>query len=363
MTLNELLQSGRLSWFGAAGQDSDVVLASRVRLARNLVRLPFPNRADLGQLAEIQKKVDDALAALGDDLPQAFERLQLDQLTTLQREVLIEKRLISEKFAEGLPYRTAYISADTRMSLLINEDDHLRIQVMTPGLSLTQAFEMASQVDDSIEAHLDLAFDETMGYLTAYPTNLGTGLRASVILHLPGLVYTRNIDNIVNTSPQLGLAVHPLEGDEQGGGAHLYKMSNQLTLGYSESEIIENLRAAVGEIAVHERRARQALSYFGKDSVEDGVWRAYGILSYARSLTEQEVFDLASRVRFGIDRGIIKGVSPDCYAEILVAMRDSYLKNLAENENLSKSEICNMRAARIRDILRASRTGEQEGTS
>ena len=188
-----------------------------------------------------------------------------------------------------------------------------------------------------------------MGYIKAYPTNLGTGLRASVLLHLPGLVYTRNIDNIVNTSLRLGLAMQPLEGG--GEAAHLYKISNQLTLGYSESEIIENVRSAVSEITGHERRARKALSYFGKDGVEDVVWRAYGILAYARSLTEQEVFDLASRVRFGIDRGIITGVSPDCYAEILVATRDAYLKNLTENENLAQNELNSVRAARVREIL------------
>ena len=225
---------------------------------------------------------------------------------------------------------------------------------MRPGLSLTQAFDIASRIDDYIEARLDLAFDETMGYLTAYPTNLGTGLRASVILHLPGLVYTRNIDNIVNISPQLGLAVHSLEG--VGEGAHLYKISNQLTLGYSEAEMLENLRTAVGEVAAHERRARKALSYFGRDGVEDGVWRAFGILSYARSLTEQEVFDLLSRVRYGMDRGIITEVSPACYAEIVVAARDGYLKYAAENENLSTEEVNNIRAARVRAILHKYQT-------
>ena len=354
MAVDELLQSGRLSWFGTEGVDSDVVLSSRVRLARNLVGLPFPGRADLGQLAEIQQTLDTVLADIDTEFGQPFDRIAIDQLSALEREVLIEKRLISEKFAEVLPYRMAYISADTRVSILVNEDDHLHIQSMTPGLSLTEAFETASHVDDYIEARLDLAFDETMGYLTAYPTNLGTGLRASVILHLPGLVYTRNIENIVNTSPQLGLGVHSLEGI--GEGAHLYKVSNQFTLGYSEAEMIENLQAAVGEIAAHERRARKALSYFGKDGIDDGVWRSFGILSYARSLTEQELFALVSRVRYGIDRGIIKEVMPDCYAEIIVAARDGHLKYSAENENLSTGEISAIRASRVRAILQKYRT-------
>ena len=354
MAVDALLQSSRLSWFGTEGKDSDVVLSSRVRLARNLVGVPFPGRADLRQLAEIAQQLDDSLVDIGTELGQPFDRIELDQLSALEREVLIEKRLISEKFAEAQPYRMAYISADTRVSILVNEDDHLHIQSMTPGLSLTQAFETASRVDDYIEARLDLAFDETMGYLTAYPTNLGTGLRASAILHLPGLVYTRNIENIVNTSPQLGLAVHPLEGI--GEGAHLYKVSNQLTLGYSEAEMIENIQTAVGEIAAHERRARKALSYLGKEGVEDGVWRSFGILSYARSLTEQELFALVSRVRYGIDRGMVEEISPDCYAELIVSGRDSYLKYMAENENLSAGEISGIRASRVRAILHKYRT-------
>ena len=354
MALDELLRSTRLSWLGTEGRDSDVVLSSRVRLARNLVRLPFPGRADLDQLSEIEQTVDGALAGIGTEMGQEFDRISIDRLSALQRTVLIEKHLISEKFAEAQPCRTAYISADTRISILVNEDDHLHIQSMMPGLSLTQAFAAASHLDDYIEERLDLAFDETMGYLTAYPTNLGTGLRASALLHLPGLVYTRNIENIVNTSPQLGLAVHLLEGISEG--AHLYKISNQLTLGYSEAEMIENLQTMVGEIIAHERRARKALSYFGKEGVEDGVWRAFGILSYARALTEEELFALLSRMSYGIDRGIITEVQQDCCAEIIVAAREGYLKYHADNENLSAGEISSMRAERVREILHRYRT-------
>ena len=349
MALEDLLRAERLPWFAAGGQDADVVLSSRVRLARNLLRLPFPGRADEAQLAEIRRILDETLADISTAFGQPFERIVVDALTDVERAVLIEKRLISEKFAAGQPQRVAYISADLGISILINEDDHLKIQVMTPGLSVAQAFRTAAKVDDFIEAKLDLAFDERMGYLTAQPTNLGTGLRASVVVHLPGLVYTRNIENISHSFPQLGLAVQPLYGG--GEGAHLYKISNQLTLGYAEAEIIENLRAAVGEIAAHERRARKALSYVGKDSVEDGVWRAFGILSYARSLTEEETLDLLSRVRYGIDRGIITGVSGDCYGEIMVAARDAYLRYMAGGAEQTAGEIAGMRAARVRAIL------------
>ncbi len=354
MALEDLLRAEQLPWFGAAGQDSDVVLSSRVRLARNLVRLPFPGRADDAQLAEIQRILDNVLADLGTAFGQTFERIVIDELSDVQREVLIGKQLISEKFTADQPHRMAYISADMGIGILVNEDDHLHIQAMTPGLSPAEAFQTAARADDFIEARLDLAFDERMGYLTAQPTNLGTGLRASVIVHLPGLVYTRNIENIIHSFPQLGLAVQPLHGGAEG--VHLYKISNQLTLGYAEAEIIENLRTAVGEIAAHERRARKALSYVGKDSVEDGVWRALGILSYARSLTEQETLDLLSRVRYGIDRGIITGVSGDCYGEIAVAVHDAYIRYMAGNEEYTAGEIAGMRAARVRAILDKYRT-------
>ena len=351
MSINGLLAGHEVSWLNPQGKKSDVVLACGVRLARNLLRLPFPKRADLGQLAKIQLEIDGALENVSEELAMQFDRIAVDKLTPLQQSVLVEKRILPAKMTESSQYRTAYIREDTKVSIFINEDDHINIQSVKAGLDLEEAFQLASKIDDFIESKLDLAFDESMGYLTAYPTNLGTGLRAAVILHLPGLVYTRNMDNIVNTSPQLGLAVRPLFDDEHASGAHLFQISNQLTLGFSEEEILDNLRAAVGEIVAHERRARKALFYYGKDSVEDGVWRAYGILSHARVLSEQEVFELASKVRLGIERKLINTLLPEFYGEMLVTMREGYLKYISENENLSKTEIDRMRATKAREIL------------
>ena len=353
MPLNDLLRSDALSWLNTTGDEGDVVFSSRIRLARNFRAFPFPNRANLNQLANVQHEVENILSGLEQSLGCPFDRVDMERLTPLQKEVLIEKRLISRNFIRNTQHRVAFISADQRVSLMVNEEDHLRIQCMTSGLDLENLFVLASKIDDLFESQLDWAFDEKMGYLTSCPTNLGTGLRASVLLHLPGLVATRSISGIVNISPQLGLAVRPLYGDEKENVGCLFQISNQLTLGFSEQEILENLKTAVMEIVSHERQARKALALYMKERLEDEVWRSYGTLRYARLLSEKEVLELLSKVRLGIDLELINEVAPDCYAEILISSRTSYLQNLAENENLSKHEIDRLRAEHVRNALLA----------
>ena len=181
-----------------------------------------------------------------------------------------------------------------------------------------------------------------------------------MLLHLPGLVFTRNVGSIINISPQLGLAVRPLFSDEKEQVGCLFQISNQLPLGFSEEELIENLKSAVTEIVAHERRARKALALYMKDRLEDEVWRAYGTLSYARQLSEKEVLELLSKVRLGIDLKLINEVSADCYTDIFISSRTSYLQNLAENENLSKNEIDRLRAQHVRKALLAHRTRLEE---
>ncbi len=353
MAVNELLRSSSLSWLAASGKDSDVVLSSRVRLARNFKEIPFPNRADFNQLAAVRLQAEKLLPGIAADLGQAFDLLDLERITPLQRDVLIEKQLISRNFIQNPQHRIAFITADRATSIMVNEEDHLRIQCMAPGLDLDTPFARASHIDDMVESQVDIAFDEKMGYLTSCPTNLGTGLRASVLLHLPGLVFTRNIQSIMNISPQLGLAIRSVYGDETESVGNLFQISNQLTLGFSEQEILENLKTAVMEIVSHERQARKALALYMKERLEDEVWRSYGTLRYARLLSEKEVLELLSKVRLGIDLKLINEVAPDCYAEILISSRTSYLQNLAENENLSKNEIDRLQAEHVRNALLA----------
>jgi protein arginine kinase len=361
MALNELLRSDELTWLRTSGTDSDVVLTSRIRLARNFRQVPFPNRADMNQLAAVQVAVDKLMPGLGEALGVAFDRVDMERLTPLQQAVLIEKQLLSRNFVRNPQHRVAYISQDQQVSLMVNEEDHLRIQCMTAGLDLEHPFAAASRIDDLFESQVDIAFDEKMGYLTSCPTNLGTGLRASVLLHLPGLVATRNISSIVNISPQLGLAVRPLSGDEKESESVgcLFQIANQLTLGFSEEEILGNLKSAVQEIVTHEREARKALSVYMKDALEDEVWRAYGTLRYARSLSEKEALTLLSKVRLGIDLRIIGEVTAQCFPQILIGSRRSYLQNYVENENLSKNEIDRLRAERVRTVLERCSTAAE----
>jgi protein arginine kinase len=351
MASEELFQNHMLSWLDDSGNDNDVVLSSCVRLARNFRRIPFPNRADFKQLADVQKIAGNVLSDIEDALDEPFERIAIDELTPLQQDVLVEKQLITRNLVKKPQYRSAFISNDRRCSIMVNEEDHLRVQCMASGLDLEVPFTMASRVDDLVESKLDIAFDERMGYLTSCPTNLGTGLRASVLLHLPGLVFTNNINSIINISPQLGLAVRGIysNGQETIGG--IYQISNQLTLGFAEEEIIANLKSAVTEIIARERRARKALQMYTKDRLEDTVWRSYGILQCARFLTSGEVIDLLSKVRLGVNLGIIDKMTSKQIAEILVASRSHFLQNIAGNENMSKDELDKRRAAMVRKLL------------
>ena len=351
MPKEDLFTNYELSWLNDSGNDSDVVLSSRVRLARNFRQIPFPNRADFEQLAEVQKLAGSVLEDIEGAMDEPFDRIAIEKLSSLEKNVLIEKHLISSNLVRNPQYRSAFISNDRRCSIMVNEEDHLRIQCMVSGLDLAIPFAMASRADDLIESKLDIAFDEKMGYLTSCPTNLGTGLRASVMLHLPGLVFTRNINNIINISPQLGLAVRGMYGEGTDVIGNIFQISNQLTLGFTEAELIENLTSAVKEIIAHERRARKALQLYTKDRLEDEVWRAYGLLSYARFLSDTETLTLLSKVRLGIDMGLISEVEPKCFSEILIASRTNYLQNQAGNENMSKNEIDKRRAGVVREIL------------
>ncbi len=362
MAVHDLCRDYRLAWFGGSGEASDVVLASRVRLARNFARLPFPNRADRQQLAEAQNRAGSVFSRIEKTVGQPFDAVGMDTLTQIEREVLAEKQLISKSLMQNPAYRSAYISSDRQCSVLVNEDDHLRIHCMAPGLDLRTPLDMAFRVDDAVEETLDVAFDEKMGYLTSCPTNLGTGLRATVLLHLPGLVYTRNMNNIINISQQLGLSVRGLYGEGSETVGNIFAVSNQLTLGFTEQAIIENLMNAATQIIDNERRARKALSMTSKERLEDAVWRSYGVLKYARSLGESEVLELISKVRLGLDLGLLHEATAERFSELLIASRPSYLKNLAESDNLSQTEIDRKRAAVVRQILSGGAPGQENAT-
>lgn len=351
MGFEYLLDQPLTPWMNSKGQDGDVVLSSRIRLARNLCEVPFPNRADAGQLAQVEEKMQGLAEELLKHTENEYLFVELDKLSQLERNVLVEKHIISPNHASLPEHRALLVSDDATASIMINEEDHLRIQCIYPGLNLDEALVLAHRIDDTLEDKLDIAFNEQMGYLTACPTNLGTGLRASVMMHLPGLVFTRQMNRIVNAATQLGLAVRGFYGEGTETAGNIFQISNQLTLGFSEQEIIDNLSSAVKQIINHERSARQALYKHSPDALTDKVWRAYGLLRYARSISGQEALALLSEVRLGIDLNIIDEIEPESFNQLVITTRPNYLQKLLGNDDLSQTELNRFRAQLIRETL------------
>jgi len=341
-----------MKWLDGNGKESDIVLSSRIRLARNFKRIPFPNRADLGQLAAVQTKVQDAIPDLETAFDTKFNIVHIDRLNSLERRALLAKHLVSAHHIAKIENRSLLFSEDECISIMVNEEDHLRIQCITAGFELDSLLAMVNTADDVFEAREEIAFDEDMGYLTSCPTNLGTGIRASVMVHLPGLVFTRQIGKIMQVSTQLGLAVRGLYGEGSEAKGNIFQISNQLTLGFTEQEIIDKLKTAVREILVQERAARQVLYKNAADVVENRVWRSFGVLKYACAVSGNEALALLSEVRLGIDLGVIKKVPATVFNELIVATRSGFLQNRRGSNNLSPMEIDKLRAKEIRDVLR-----------
>ncbi len=351
MSLDDLLDKPLAPWMNGGGDEADVVLTSRIRLARNLTDVPFPNRASASQLAGVVSEMRAAVRDLDVQDKHSYMFIELDKLSALNRYALVEKHIVSPALAQDPEHRALIVRDDAAVSIMINEEDHLRIQSMMAGLNLTETLNIANSVDDAIESKHNIAFSEQMGYLTACPTNLGTGLRASVMLHLPALVLTRQISRIFNAFTQLGLAIRGLYGEGTEASGNIFQISNQLTLGYSEQGIIDNLNSVVRQVVEHERMARGLLFEQSFDSLADRVWRAYGILRYARSITGTEALSLLSEVRLGIDLNIINKVPAQVFNELLVTTRPSFLQKLAGKDELPAYERDKLRAQVIRDTF------------
>ncbi len=348
---NELCGSFRLPWLRTDGKEGDVVLSSRVRLARNFDRMPFPCRGSRTQLAAVEGSVTAILPAMEEVLGRRLSHVRMEDLTSLEREMLCVKHLVSRKLIREPECRSLLVSEDQCVSVMVNEDDHLRITCMAPGLDLETPLGRALGLDDVISERIPMAFDEKLGYLTSWPTNLGTGLRISVIMHLPGLVYTENIDKIVQLSAQLGIQIRGMYSSGREVVGNLYRISNQLTLGFSETELVGNIRTAIMEIAAQERRARKALELHQPLILEDHVWRAYGALRYARRMHSGDALNLMSKLFMGVKMGMVDTVRSDFFPELLIVNREGYLKYITGDENLPKEEIYRLRADTIRQVL------------
>lgn len=351
-SIESLLNESMNAWMLGGGKEADIVLSSRVRLARNLEGIPFPNRASEEDLAVVAREIAGSMEDLKKATQHEYIFADMEELSPLDRYVLVEKHIISPQHVQEVQHRALLAAEDASVSIMINEEDHLRIQCMAAGLELREALDLANRVDDSLEAKHSFGFNEQMGYLTACPTNLGTGLRASVMLHLPVLVLTRQINRVIGAATQIGLAVRGFYGEGTEAVGNVFQISNQLTLGYTENEIIENLNSVVRQIVEQERKARRLLLAESKDTLSDRIWRSFGILRYARSISGQEALTMLSEVRLGIDMGIVTDVPENIFNELLVTTRPNFLQKLAMNRGLHSEQRDQLRAKIIRKRLR-----------
>lgn len=343
MTLKKYIKDISAKWMEGSGPDSKYVISTRVRLARNLKDLPHPFLAGDTETEQVVTKVNEAIKRGSSGLGK-HNLYRMGNLEPLDRQVLVEKHLISPLLAKEDRNSALLIREDEAISIMLNEEDHVRIQCLFPGLQLEKAFEYADQIDDLIEEYVDFAFDENWGYLTTCPTNVGTGMRASVMLHLPGLVMTGQINRVLSAIGQVGLAIRGLYGEGTEMVGNIVQLSNQITLGQSERDIIKKLEGVTRQLIEQEDKAREELLQRGEEKLADKVGRAYGQLKYARIISTNEAMSLLSLVRLGCDMDFLKEVDEKLLNDLLVLIRPANLQKLAEKEL----------SAQDRDIKRAN---------
>jgi protein arginine kinase len=327
--LDDLTHS-RGEWLRGSGPESDIVISSRIRLARNLADFPFISRASDQDRARIEQSVHECLSA--SDIADQLFYVGMDGLNEIDRQFLVERHLISRELADGRGARAVAIDPQEKYSVMINEEDHLRIQVMFSGLNLQEAWEQIDRIDDIIERKLTYAFHPKLGYLTACPTNVGTGMRVSVMLHLPALVITRQIEKVFRSLQKISLAVRGLYGEGSQAMGDFYQISNQITLGRSEQDLIQQVNDIVPVIVSYERQARDYLIRESQENVHDRVSRAYGILRNAQTISSQETMHLLSSVRMGVNLGLIEGVEIPLVNDLFIQTQPAHLQKLSGTE-------------------------------
>ncbi|MBA3579940.1 MAG: protein arginine kinase [Gemmatimonadaceae bacterium] len=347
MTLDlSLLPSGGVQWLDASGEHADIVLSTRIRLARNVEGYAFASRARDGERLRVLAQVRDAIPGVtgSDD----GVMLRVDEMEAGERLLLHERHLVSRELA-GLdaqhPVRSgAAVFLARQSSIMINEEDHLRLQSLRSGFAVSEAFSEVEAIDREIGARVPYAYHPEFGYLTACPTNTGTGLRASVLIHLPGLVLTKEIGKVLAGLQQMGLTYRGLYGEGSEVVGNFFQMSNQTTLGRSEEELLDHLVRVVRHVVEREEESRRVLLRDAGYIIEDKLWRAYGTLRYARSLTFEEAMNFLSGVRLAVGLNLIAGLSVYTLNKLLIFSQSAHLaytagRALTENEaNLARAK-------------------------
>jgi protein arginine kinase len=341
-----------LGWLEGSGAHSDIVLSTRVRLARNMQGHAFSSRIQAEERQQILNRVRAAVEATALNGGPGYE---LAAMPPLGRRLLHERHLISRELA-GLagdtPHTGAglFIAAGDALGVMVNEEDHLRLQVIMSGMRLQQAFRKVDELDEELGAQLPFAYHQEYGYLTSCPTNVGTGLRASILVHLPGLVLTKEIGKVLQGIAQVGLTFRGLYGEGSEVVGNFFQVSNQTTLGKSEEDLIEHLQKVVGRVIQYEQGARDILMRDAPTVIEDKIWRAYGLLRYARSLSFEEVMNLLSGVRLGVSMNLLSGLRVYTLNKIMIYAQDAHLEQAA-GRPLREAEGDLHRATYVRRVL------------
>lgn len=345
MELNDLIHSTG-EWLKGTGPNAHIVLSSRIRLARNLTVVPFTNRANKQDLDTVLKAVETAVAAIAYFKDAKFFRL--NELDNVDRQFLVERHLMSHDHAANPQGKAVVVSREEALSVMVNEEDHLRIQVMQSGFNLDGTWEIINAIDNALSEQLPYAFSPEWGFLTACPTNTGTAMRGSVMVHLPALVMTRQINKVLMAISKLSFASRGFYGEGTQAIGNFYQISNQVSLGHSEQDIIQNINGLIRQIVEQEEQARQALLVQNRSVLEDKICRAWGTLKSARIISSQETIELLSMVRLGVDVGIITDLNPKALNELFIMIQPAHLQKI-EGKKLGTAERDTRRAQLIRE--------------
>jgi len=349
MSLEQFLNVAISPWMRDNGPENDIVLSTRIRLARNFQNETFPTIAEESSLENVSSFMKENYENKSFHTYEDLSFIEVDRLSPIEKRVLVEKHLISPNLTKARR-PGVLLSKSEQLSIMVNEEDHIRIQLYFPGFQPKRALEDAFKLDDWLEEKVDFAFDENLGYLTSCPTNVGTGMRASVMIHLPALVITKRINQMIPAINQFGFVVRGIYGEGTEALGNIFQVSNQITLGKSEEDIIADLENVLIQLIEQEREARNYLMHHSGIELENQIFRSYGVLKYGRIIESQEAAGRISNVRLGIDLGIIDDVSQSVLSELMVLTQPGFLQHYAKKE-LSAKERDILRATLIRERL------------
>lgn len=337
-------------WYIEKGSESDIVISSRIRLARNFKGYPFPHKTTPDMQKEIVEKTKDTLFSGNQQMSKVFRFVDFAGLKMIDKAVFMEKHVVSKELLESNRYSGILLSEDEQISIMINEEDHLRIQCLASGIQLSRAWDICNSIDDLLSEKIDFAWDENIGYLTSCPTNIGTAIRASVMMHLPALSMTGYIRPVLEALGKLGVAVRGMYGENTEATGNMFQLSNQITLGKSEEDIMLSINNIARQIIEQEKALRQEIIEQSKYRLEDRVLRSYGILKNARIMGTVEALKRLSDLRLGVDVGIISDIDiKDINGMMLLVQPASLQKKTGRVLKPEEQDSC--RANLIRNVM------------